>query len=90
MLAATVVSHGELWATVLAAGPLLPAEVAAKTPASAENRNASSTGSTTNVREPENERLMTSTPSAVAWSIAAAMSSVEPLAVPSGWCQPIL
>ena len=55
MLAATVVSHGELWATVEAPGPLLPADVATKTLASAAKRNASSTGSTTKVREPEIE-----------------------------------
>ena len=55
VLAATVVSHGELCATVEAPGPLLPAEVATKTPAAAALRNASSTGSTTKVREPEIE-----------------------------------
>ena len=50
--AATVVSHGPGCATVEVAGPLLPAEVATKTPASAANMNAISTGSRKFVREP--------------------------------------
>ena len=55
MLAATVVSHGELWATVEAPGPLLPADAATKTLAAAALKNATSTGSTTKLREPEIE-----------------------------------
>jgi len=43
--AATVVSHGPGCATVDVAGPLLPAEAATNTPASAANRKAISTGS---------------------------------------------
>jgi hypothetical protein len=35
VLAATVVSHGELWFTVLAVGPELPAEAETKMPAEA-------------------------------------------------------
>ena len=45
--AATVVTHGLLCATVEAVGPLLPAEVATKTPAAAAPRKAYSTASTT-------------------------------------------
>ena len=44
--AATVVSHGLMWATALA-GPLLPAEAATNTPASDARKNACSTGSLT-------------------------------------------
>jgi hypothetical protein len=72
--AATVVSHGPGWATVEVAGPLLPAEVATKMPASAAYMNAISTASRKLVREPLIEKLMTSTPSATAWSIAATLS----------------
>src|SRR5262249_45799487 len=46
LLAATVVTHGELCATVDAVGPLLPADAAMKTPASAANMKETSTGST--------------------------------------------
>src|SRR5688572_2040541 len=53
--AATVISHGLLCATLDAAGPLLPADAATKTPASAAKRNATSTGSTFDVREPLTE-----------------------------------
>ena len=53
--AATVVSHGLLWATVDAVGPLLPAEVATKTPAAAAPRKAYSTASTTVLVAPEIE-----------------------------------
>ena len=45
VLAATVVSHGPVWATVEAPGPSLPADAATNTPARAANRNAISTGS---------------------------------------------
>ena len=40
--AATVVSHGPGWATVEDVGPLLPADAATNTPASAAKRNATS------------------------------------------------
>ena len=43
--AATVVSQGPGWATVEVVGPLLPADVATKTPAFAAYRNAISAGS---------------------------------------------
>ena len=43
--AATVVIQVLGWATVDVVGPLLPAEAATKTPASAANKNAISTGS---------------------------------------------
>ena len=75
--AATVVSHGLGCATVLVVGPLLPAEAATKTPASAANRNAISTGSRKLVCVPLIEKLMTSTPSATAWSIAATLSELK-------------
>ena len=52
VLAATVVIHGRLCATVLAPGPLLPAEAATNTPAAAALKNASSTGSTMESGEP--------------------------------------
>src|SRR5215207_1699658 len=62
VLAATVVSHGLLCATL--PGPLvspeLPAEAATKTPAAAALRNAISVGSTTYWLEPEIEKLITS------------------------------
>ena len=90
MLAATVVSHGELCATVLAPGPLLPADAATKTPASAANMKLISTGSLTSSVAPENDRLMTSTPSDTASLMAATMSAVVALAVPSALFQPIL
>lgn len=53
--AATVVSHGEEWLTVLAVGPELPPEAATKMPASAAARNARATGSTIVVLLPEME-----------------------------------
>src|SRR5258705_7535879 len=64
--AATVVIHGEGWATVDVAGPSLPAEAETKTPASAANRNAISAGSRKLVDVPLIEKLITSTPSATA------------------------
>ena len=84
--AATVVSHGLGWATVAVVGPLLPADAATKTPASAALKNATSTGSRKLVVLPLMEKLMTSTPSATAWSMAATLSVVahEP---PAGVCQ---
>ena len=50
--AATVVIHGDGWATVEAYGPLLPADAATKTPARAAKRNAISAGSAKFVWEP--------------------------------------
>ena len=84
MPAATVVSQGLGWATVDAVGPLLPAEAATNTPASAANRNATSTGSRKFVDVPLIEKLMTSTPSATAWSIAATESELKQPPTPSG------
>jgi hypothetical protein len=52
----------------------LPAEAATNTPASAANRNAISTASRKFVRVPLIEKLITSTPSATDWSIAATLS----------------
>src|SRR5215208_743856 len=45
--AATVVTHGAGWSSVLAPGPLLPAEFATNTPALDAARNAWATGSRT-------------------------------------------
>ena len=82
--AATVVSHGLGCATVLVVGPLLPAEAATNTPASAAYRNATSTGSRKLVAVPLIEKLMTSTPSATAWSMAATLSDPKQ-PPPVGW-----
>src|SRR6186997_2975442 len=71
--AATVVSHGPGCAT-LPTVPALPAEAATNTPASAANRNAISTASRKLLEVPLIEKLITSTPSATAWSIAATLS----------------
>ena len=76
VLAATVVSHGLGWATVDASGPLLPADAATNTPARAANMYARSTGSRKFVLVPLIEKLITSTPSATAWSIAATLSEL--------------
>jgi hypothetical protein len=65
-----------LCATVEAAGPLLPADVAMNTPAFAAPRNAYSTASTTVLVAPEMEKLMTSTPSAMASSTAERVDEV--------------
>ena len=43
--AATVVTHGAGWSSVLAPGPLLPAELATNTPAFEAPRKAFATGS---------------------------------------------
>ena len=53
--AATVVTHGEEWFTVFAVGPELPPEAETKIPASAAERKAMATGSTTEVLLPEME-----------------------------------
>src|SRR5829696_1586358 len=74
-LAATVVIHG-LGCATCEAPLVLPAEAATYTPASAANRNATSTGSRKFVRVPLIEKLITSTPSATAWSIAAMLSEL--------------
>ena len=71
-----MVSHGLLWATVEASGPLLPAEAATKMPASAAPSKATSTESTTVSVAPEIEKFSTSTPSATASSMAPRMASV--------------
>ena len=55
LLAATVVTQGAPWLTVLAVGPELPAEAATKIPAEAADRNAMETGSVVVVVEPEIE-----------------------------------
>ena len=60
----------------LVAPSVLPAEAATKTPASAAKRNATSTGSRKLVRVPLIEKLITSTPSATALSIAAMLSEL--------------
>src|SRR4051812_13635953 len=75
--AATVVSHGPGCSTVLVAGPSLPAEAATNTPASAAYMKAISTASRKLVLEPPIEKLMTSTPSATAWSMAATLSELK-------------
>ena len=76
MLAAVEVSQGPGCATVEAPGPSFPADVATKTPASAANRKATSTGSRKFVREPLIEKFRTSTPSSTAWSMAATLSEL--------------
>ena len=72
--AATVACHGLMWATVLA-GPLLPADAATNTPAFEALKKACSTGSVIEV-PPLIEKLITCTPSATAFSIAATLSPV--------------
>jgi hypothetical protein len=90
VLAATVVIHGEALSSVDAPGPELPAEAETKMPADAAPKKAASVGDTVVVAEPPPmEKLITSTPSATAWSIAATRSefaqpssSVEPASGP--------
>src|SRR5215217_7650177 len=72
--AATVVTHGDRWLTVPAPGPSLPADAETNTPAAYASRNASSTGSVNGSVPPEIEKLITSTPSTIAWPTAAAES----------------
>ena len=74
--AAVVVIHGLGCATVDTVGPLLPAEALTYTPAAAANRNATSVEFVNAVDVPEIEKLIASTPSATAWSIAAVVSAV--------------
>ena len=83
VVAATVVIHGDGCATVLAAGPLLPAAAATKTPASAALKKATSTTLVKNVEVPPIEKLITSTPSMTAWSIAATLSELKQVPRPA-------
>ena len=80
--AATVVTHGERWLAVLAPGPSLPAEAATETPAAYASRKASSTGSVIGSVPPEIEKLMTLTPSRIAWPTAAAESEPKQPSTP--------
>ena len=66
--AATVVSHGPGCATVPAAGPLLPDDVARNTGVRRE-KEGDLDRVTRSRREPLIEKLITSTPSATAWSM---------------------
>src|SRR3954447_16849522 len=79
VVAATVVSQGATWPTVLGPGPSLPADAETKIPAAAACRNARSARPKASPLAPT-EKLMTSTPSATAWSIAEMMSASLPLA----------
>src|SRR5256885_8515259 len=77
VVAATAVTHGALAGEpiVRVVGPELPAATDAKTPASRAPRNACALESLHASREPPPiEKLITSTPSAVAWSIACLVS----------------
>ncbi len=77
VVAATVVIHGEPWSRVDAPGPALPAEADTKTPAAAAPRNAWSVSETVlSAAPPPMEKLITSTPSATAWSMPASRSEV--------------
>jgi hypothetical protein len=82
--AATVVTHGAGWSSVLAPGPLLPAELATNTPALEAARKAWATESSTDdSEEPPMEKLMTSTPSSTASLMAATESELKhPAAIP--------
>jgi hypothetical protein len=68
---------------VLAVGPLLPAAAATNTPASAALKNATSTTFVKKVLVPPIEKLMTSTPSITAWSIAATLSELKHVPSPA-------
>ena len=79
VLAATAISHGALagWPIVCGAGPLLPADAATKTPAAWVPKKACWRGPDHGSDEPPPiEKLMTSTMSAVAASIAAISASI--------------
>jgi hypothetical protein len=80
-VAAVVVTHGLGCATEPGAGPLFPADVATKMPAVAARRNALCTMLRKSVCVPPTEKLITSTPSAIAWSAAAVKSVCQPFAV---------
>src|SRR3954467_4481940 len=85
VVAATAVTHGAFAGEPMvdAAGPELPAATDAKTPASRAPRNAWAFDSPHRSREPPPiEKLITSTPSAVAWSIACVVRAFrQPAAV---------
>ena len=68
-----MVTHGELLCTVEAPGPALPADAETKMPAEAAARKASWTGEVGSSAAVI-EKLMTSTPSLIAASMAARMS----------------
>jgi hypothetical protein len=61
----------------------LPADAATNTPAAAAFMNATSTGVKISVVLPPIEKLITSTPSATAWSMAATESLLKQPAVSS-------
>ena len=85
-----MVTHGELLCTVDAPGPLLPAEAETKMPAEAAARKASWTGDVGSSAAVI-EKLITSTPSLIAASIAARMSeSYAPDLVASFACHKTL
>src|SRR5262245_42248790 len=75
--APTVVSHGPPWAAVAAPGPELPAEVLTLMPALNASRNARSTGSVYGFAPPLIEKLITSTPSRIAWLTAFTESELK-------------
>src|SRR5689334_7155301 len=64
--APTLVTHGLACATVAGPGPSLPADALTEMPALNASRNASSTASVYGSLPPEIEKLITSTPSAIA------------------------
>ncbi len=76
VLAATVVSHGALWSRVDAPGPSLPAEAETKIPAAAAEKKAALVGSSRKSL-PLIEKLITSTPSRMAASMASRMSPLK-------------
>ena len=82
VLAAAVVTQGLTFETVAASGPSLPPAVATKTPEAAALRNATAIGSMMSLSPPAKptEKLITSTPSETARSMAATMSELKPLA----------
>ena len=80
--AATEVTHGDTWFAVSAPGPSLPAAAATNTPAEYASRNASSTGSLNGSIPPDTEKLITSTPSRIACSTAAAESDEMQPSIP--------
>src|SRR3954453_7023372 len=85
VVAATAVTQGAFAGEpiVRAAGPEFPAATEAKTPASRAPRNDWELASVHGSEDPPPiEKLITSTPSATAWSIAAEVSAVrQPAAV---------
>ena len=77
VLAPTVVSHGLAWSRVVAPGPELPADAATKIPAWVALRKASSSESSSGLGPPPMLKLITSTPSMTAWSMAESMSKLK-------------